>query len=208
MNKHDRSIASYGYNIEISTNMSGAGGDLRGDLDQGKANEGLLPKAPEMAQPMPTLQAPVAATGGRSLSMYERPSRDPMLVGKPQPQTARPVPQPRPQPRPAPKPQPVQPSMGDVPQYAPVVPVPPVAPPVAEAMPAPVMPPQAGVAPMPPVPSPVQPNAQPQMAPTMPQSQGQAPMPPQDEMAPRTMNFAVPPSNPAFLNKVEKGMQI
>ena len=201
MNKHDASIASYGYNIDIATNMGGdTSTDLRGDLDQGKAREGLMPRSATPDMPMATLQAP--PTGGRKLNMYERPSQDPMLAGKPQPQIARPVPQPRPQPRPAPRPQPAQPSMGNanVPEYAPVVPM---QPPVAEAMPAPVAPA------MPPVPSPVQPmppHAQPQMAPPMPQ--GQAPMPPQDEMTPRTMNFAVPPSNPAFLSKADKGMQI
>lgn len=203
MNKHDASIASYGYNIDIATNMGGdTSTDLRGDMDQGKAREGLMPKsaapAPAPNMPMATLQAP---TGGRKLNMYERPSQDPMLSGKPQPPIARVAPQARVQPRPQP-----QPATG-VPEYAPVVPM---QPPVAEAMPAPVapdMPPQAGV--MPPVPSPVQPmppQAQPQMAPSMPQ--GQAPMPPQDEMTPRTMNFSVPPSNPAFVGSVDKGTQI
>jgi hypothetical protein len=194
MNKHDRSIATYSYDIDVTETGGVLGeGDLQKDIDTGVAKEGLMPRAKIMPAPV-VQQAPIKPAP----RMMPPPAREPVVEAKPEPMPAEVKPQPAPEPELKKEAPMTQPPVPVSPEGRHTMPVPAPAP---EAKP---MPPHQGMMHqgMPPVPSPMEQKMQQMM-------ERELSTPPKDEMSPpmpqpKPMSFKYPPSHPKFLDSLNR----
>lgn len=117
LDKHDRSIATYGYNIDIATGTGGpAGSDLKDELDRGAVREGVMPRGTVVEEkpcPMPApMKQKVSSRAPQNLTaptpvqpQAALPSPMPPVMAAP----AAPQLQPQPMPQPAPQAQAMMP---------------------------------------------------------------------------------------------------